>query len=151
MNVPQIISQLPKLAQDDLKTLKAAIEGLLVKNEKDKEPALYEVLKRVIGGVPPYSVFQRTKIYKQWCKHETYAENFIGRNFVEATKLERQALMTFAVQALTRDLRARGVPITVVTVARNLGRFAEAFESEFPNYISSGLQSLILKSLGERK
>ena len=150
MSLTVIISQLPKLSQDDLKTLRAAIDGLIQQDANRTEPLLYEAVRCAVSTVPPYSTFVRIKGFTIWLKHVEYAENFVSRNFPTASKLERQALMTFAVQAIVRDLKARNVPITAVTVARNLGRFAEAFEAEFPGYIQSGMQPMILKAMKEK-
>jgi hypothetical protein len=133
-----------------LKTLKAALEGLIHKREDEAEPLLYDVLRRAIGTVPPYSVFQTTNAYKQWHRHAAYAEGFIAKNFPEATKLQRQALMTLTVKALVTDLKGRNVPITMGSVVKNLGRFAAIFDLEFPSYIESGMQFLILKALTEK-
>src|SRR5262245_27093331 len=116
----EIIAKLPQLGQQDLQTLKATIDQLLHKQDKEAEPMLYDVLRRVLGNVQPYSVFRGTQAYKKWRRHAEYAQTFIDKNFPEANRVQRMALMTFVVQALVRDLKARDVPITVGTLVNNL-------------------------------
>lgn len=147
MGLTDIIKQLPGLEQQDLKALKATIEELLHKRDNEAEPPLYDVLRRVIGTVAPYSVFQATGAYKQWRKHADYAAAFIAKNFPDASKVQRQALMTFVVKALVMDLRGRNVPITVGSMVKNLGRFAQVWETEFPGYLESGMGAMILKAM----
>jgi hypothetical protein len=145
----ELIAKLPSLSQQDLRTLKAAIEHLLTKTT-ESEPTLYDAMRKVLGDVPHYDIFKKSNVYAIWRKHNDYAEMFIAKNFPEATKVQRLALMTFTVRALVNDLKSRDVPITVGSVAKNLGRFAAMFEGQFPGYLSSGMGPLILKALQEK-
>jgi hypothetical protein len=145
-----IIKQLPGLNQQELKTLKAAIDELTHRCTDENEPPLYDVLRRVIGTTVPYSAFQATDAYKHWRRHNQSISTFMGLYFPDASKVQRLALMTFIVRALVNDLKGRSVSITVGSVVKNLGRFGQMFEKEFPDYLSSGMAPLILKSLKER-
>ena len=138
------ISVLPNLSQQELLTLKAAIEELLTKTKNDDEPPLYGAIAKVLGTAPPYPIFKQTK---QWQRHADNVSLFIEQNFETATKLQKYALMQFIVEALVADLKERGVPITIGTVVSNLGRFAQVWENQFPNYIKAGMQNLILKAM----
>ena len=142
-----IIKQLPQLTQQELSILKAAIDELSDRQATESEPPLYDVLRRVIGTVGPYSAFKLTQAYKQWRKHVLSVNTFMGLYFPQATKIERMALMTFIVRALVNDLKGRDVPVTVGSVVKNLGRFGQVFEDQFPNYLGSGLAPLILTAL----
>ena len=75
--------------------LKAAIEELTDRRNVESEPPLYDVLRRVIGTVAPYSAFQATGAYKQWRKHVQSVNSFMALYFPSASKVERMALMTF--------------------------------------------------------
>ena len=145
-----IIRQLPQLTQQELKTLKAAIDELSHNQPCTGVPALYDVFGQVLGTVPPFSVFQASGAYRPFMRHVDGITTFMLKYFSEANKLQRIALMTFVVRALIADLKGRGVPITVGTLVKNLGRFEQVFSSEFPNYLESGLAPMILKALKEK-
>lgn len=147
----EIIKQLPRLSQQELKTLRLAINELSTRKDDEGESFLYTALLKVTGSRTPYAIFMKTSGYQHWKRHLPDIERFIATNFPLANRITGLALATFTLQALCQDLKGRNVPISMGSVAKNLGRFADVFEDQFPGYLSSGLGPLILTMLKEHR
>jgi hypothetical protein len=151
MPINDLIKQLPKLTQSELKLLRLAIDELSVRKDDEGESYLYSALLKATGSRTPYSLFMKTTAYPHWRRHLPDIERFIATNFPSANRITGLALATFTLQALCQDLKRRNVPISMGSVAKNLGRFADVFEDQFPGYLSSGLGPLILTMLKEHR
>lgn len=148
--ISKLIQELPKLSQQELKLLRLAIDELTTRKADQGESYLYAALLKAVGVPTPYSLFIKTSAYTHWRRYLPVMEQFLHTNFPKANRITCLALTTFILQALCRDLKERGVPISMGSVTKNLGRFADVFEDQFPNYLSSGLGPLILTMLKER-
>jgi hypothetical protein len=143
-----VLKLLPKLNQQELLTLKAAIEEFANQTDDIPEPPIWAVVTKAVGVPAPWNVFKNSREnFRLWQKHAPAIEVFLDHQFPTASKLQRHALLTFIVSSLIDDLKGRGVPITIGTIVKNLGRFIQVFEDQFPGYLGNGLAHMILRSL----
>lgn len=142
-----VLKLLPKLSKAELSTVELAIQELLKTKGTAGEPPLYAALGNAMQQCPPWGMFAKTNAALAFSRHAERAELFLKHHFPKAKKLDLHYLRTFTLRALIVDLKARDVPITVGTVTKNLGRFADVFEDQFPGYLQGGLAWLILRTL----
>lgn len=140
------------MKHQELTVLKTAIDELLRSVPDDApEPALWPVVTKAVGVPAPWQTFKTSKEpYGNWQKYAPAVDVFLDSNFPTASRVQRHALMTFIVSSIIADLKGRNVLISIGSVVRNLGRFVQMFEDQFPGYIESGLQHMILKALSGR-
>lgn len=144
----EVLKLLPKLSQQELLLLKAAIEELVSQPDDAPEHPLWGVVTKAVGMAAPWAVFKTSRgNYRLWNKYAPAIDAFLDTQFPAATKLQRHALLTFIISSLIADLKGRGVPITIGIVIKNLGRFIQVFDDQFPGYLESGLAHLILRAL----
>jgi hypothetical protein len=141
-----ILSQLPKLSQQELATIRAACDHLL--DKKQETPVLYTSMLDILGQKgPSYSSFQRTASWKQWQKNLHEVESFYEKLFPNMTKVQEAAVNSLLLQLLVDDLKYLKVAITIGIVSSNLGRVPEVFDRAFPGYRQSGMAGKLLEAM----
>lgn len=142
-----ILSALGGLSVSDLKAVRAAADRLLGSPAATAGP-LWGILTAALGVKLPYDRFTKTQAYKAWVKNEAVVVSFIASTWPDLPKVQENALMNFLItEVLLPDLKGRGLPVTVGTVALNLGSLPHVFDHGFPDYRASGMSHLILKAM----
>lgn len=149
MNLGELLGVLPKLSQQELAAVRAAIDHLLVSqiDELDTTAPLYSAMTALLGVRLSYRDYHNNVNYKTWKRSAPAVVTFIEDTWPEASKVAKLALMTFMLEALIADLKGRGVPISIGTVTLHLARVPQVFEQEFPDYIRSGLAHVVLTAM----
>ena len=152
MLLKDIIAALPKLSQSDLAAVRAAADHLLTGKVDDLDHTipLFDAMTRLLGVRRSYRDFHRSVAYKTWRRTAPTALAFIDEAFPEATRVAKVAIMNMLLEALIEEFKERNWLISLVTVTRNLDRFEQVFENEFPGYLKSGLAHLVLESMLKR-
>jgi hypothetical protein len=148
-----ILSQLPKLTQQELATVRAACDHLLDRKQDRKQevPALYTAMLDVLGqSGPSYAGFQRTTSWKSWVKNLQEVESFITGLWPGMTKTQEASINCFLLQLLVDDLKYLKVAATLGSVSSNLGRLPEVFDRNFPDYRANGMAGMILEAMVRR-
>lgn len=153
MAVNKVLGMLPSLNQQELATIRAAIDHLLIRqvDELDTTSPLYSTMAQLLGVGLSYRDFHNVQAYSTWRKVAPKVVAFIEETFPQATKVAKTAMMSFMLEALMEDLKGRGVPLTLSTVTVNLSRLPQIFDSEFPGYRENGLAHLVLESMRGHK
>ncbi len=149
MNLTEVLAALPKLSQRDLATVRAAIDHLLVQqvDDIDLTSPLYDAMAKALGLHLSFRDFHNTTSYKTWKRTAPVVIAFIEKSWPEATKVAKAALMSFLIETLLDDLKSRNVPLTLGQVVMNLERMPMLVDTEFPDYIKSGMAHLILRAM----
>lgn len=152
MAVDKVLALLPGLTQQELATVRAATDHLLVHqlDELDTTSPLYATLAELLGLGLSFRDFHNVQSYSTWRKVAPKVVSFIEATWPSATKVAKLAMMSFMVEALMDDLKGRGVPLTLATVTMNLARVPMIFDQEFPNYRESGKAHLVLEAMTKR-
>lgn len=149
-NLIKVISELPKLKPEELATVKAAIEHLLLRQNAEAvgtEQTLFDTLIEATKAKISFQQFKRTSAYKDWAKYGEGAATFIDSICPGAKRVVVMALSRMLIEALSADLSERKVPVSLGSLASNLGRFPQIFEQCYPGYQASGMTHLIVKKL----
>ena len=145
-----IVAELPLLSQNELKTVKLAVEVLLDTKPTELDEELFQAVLDVLGtktiGV---KAFMKTKAYpvfieNQKCVHELI-DRILGdvpRNKVKVVHLKR-----FLMDLLIGNLSTKAAVLTMDDIARDMGRIEFIFNDAFPGYLTSGLTRFLVKSL----
>jgi hypothetical protein len=150
LELRDIMPALPALSKRELTLLRAAADHLLGKPTATVGP-LYSVLLTVTGSQLPFDKFQRSQAYKSWLENEKLFNAFVTDAWGESLKkVTETALMTYLVGLLADDLKRRGVPVSVGTLAVNLGSAQQVFDTNFPGYRDAGLAHVILDQMVRR-
>lgn len=149
MAVNKVLGILPGLSQQELATVRAAIDHLLVHqvDELDTTSPLYTAIATMLGVGLSYRDFHNVQAYSTWRKVAPKVVSFIQETFPQATKVTKTAMMTFMLEALMDDLKGRGVSITLKTMTVNLSRLPMLFDQEFPDYRQNGMAHLVLEAM----
>src|SRR5215469_8923731 len=148
-DIATITSNLPNYPKKELRVLRSQIDKILSKN--DPPGPLFEVLLRAGGnGGIPFSTFRQSGCYKAWKRDESLVMDFITKYWPRRKQVEINALKHFLFSLLGRDLKERGVKVTVTMLAFNVGDIPALFERGFPGYLEAGLANVILKRLVNR-
>ncbi len=153
MTVNKVLATLPHLSQEELATVRAAIEHLLVHqvDELDTTSPLYTTLASLLNIGLSYRDFHNVQSYSTWRKVAPKVVSFITDTFPQATKVAKIAMMTFMLEALIEDLKGRGVPLTLATVTINLSRLPAIFDECYPGYREAGKVHLILEAMTKNR
>jgi hypothetical protein len=145
-SLASILSALGGLSVNELKAVRAAADRLLGAPAATTGP-LWGIVTAQLGVKLPYDRFQKTAAYKAWVKNEPLVVSFVAATWPNLSKVEGLALMNYLIEMLLTDLKGRGVPVTVGTVALNLGSLPYLLDHAFPDYRKSGMAHLILKAM----
>lgn len=146
----EIMQALPRLKVEELATIKAGIEHLLKGNASDTRDAtepLYDVVARAIGAKQSFQSFKGMRAFLTWKSKAPGVVLFIDELYPQAKLVAKQALMSMLVDGLITALKRHKVPITIGTMATNIARLPQVFETAFPDYRESGMQHMILKAM----
>jgi len=142
--VTNLISALPALSQQELRLVRAAADRLLGQQSYAASP-LYAALAAAAGSRLPFARFQKTAAFKVWVKNEPEAMAFIAETWPGLNKVQLYTMMIYLAEMLRDYLRDRKVPVTVGTLAVNLGSLPQAFDENFPGYRTAGLAHLVVR------
>ena len=166
LSVSQIIAALPLLKPEEREAVQKALSIIVPSKTETKvsnadadpvyEAMLAELRSIGVSQFSTYESFLSTKDAKSWTKNMVQLDQFLEQHFTfsKLTKVKRLALLRALWGCVIADLRGRGWPVSVGSLARNLGRIPVCFDREFPGYLASGLAWLVLNSLdkqGKRK
>jgi len=153
MKLTDILSQLPKLSQEELATVRAAVEHLLAGSSDAEDPTrpLYDVVSGAVGrGYLSFQEFSKMAAYKTWRRDAPAVVQFIETAFPQSHKVTKLAIMNYLVSALIDDLKERNVPITLRTITNNISRLPQILDDCFPDYLKGGAAHLIVKAMERR-
>lgn len=145
ITLTELIAALPALSQQELGLVRAAADRLLT--PQASQSPLYAAVAAAAGVHLPYGRFVKTAAYKAWAKNEPEALRFISSVWPNLSKVQLNAMMIYLSEMLATDLRNRNVPVTVGTLAANLGSLPQVFDNNFPGYREAGLGHLVLKAM----
>lgn len=161
--VETIVSQLPTMSAGDLTKIRQLTEMLLgsqveVQASDDDERIIFEAVKAELQAtgirtILSYGRFSQTRHFKSWKRGIPVVVGFLEDSFKghANTEIERLALCRVFIQAMIRDFKRRGIPVSIGTIATNLHRVQQSFDNAFPSYLESGLAHLIPKALHRTK
>ena len=141
----ELIAVLPSMSKHELAVLRGAIERLLGHQASPASP-LYAALTAVAGVKLPYQRFQASASYKAWPQNEKLVLTFI-RDTWDPTKVTEAALSQYLMGLLADDLKGRGLPVSVGTLAVNISSIPQVFEQAFPGYRAAGLAQWVLANM----
>lgn len=141
-----VLSALGGLSISELQAVRAAADRLLGSPAGTASP-LWGVVTTALGVQLPFTRFQKTAAYKSWLKNEPVVVSFVAATWPNLSKVQEMAIMNYLIGMLLDDLKGRGVPVTVGTIALNLGSIPHLLDHAFPDYRSAGLAHLILKAM----
>ena len=153
MKVNDLIRELPKLSQQELAVVRAAVDHLLdgSSNTEDPTRSLYDVVSGAIGrGHLSFQEFHKMAIYKVWRRDAPAVVCFIDKTFPQSHKVTKTAIMSFLVRALIDDMKMLKIPITIGTVTRQIDQLPQVLDRCFPGYVESNMTHVIVRAM-ERK
>lgn len=127
-------------------TLRAALDRLLGAPVALAGP-LYGAVIAAAGIKLPFNRFLATKAGKSYPENEKLVLGWLDSTWPGIHQVQKQALLSFLVMQLADDLRARKLPVTVSTLAFNLGSLPSLCDRCFPGYIASGCAEIVLKAM----
>jgi hypothetical protein len=152
----KIINALPSLTPNERLAVGAALAALGAGKMPEAShtggpvfDALAALMRGRGGGrVLAYTTFKAAKGNKGWNENSANFEKFVAKNFPQVrTKTKQHAFYLFLMGLIVHDLQVMKVPITMLTLAQNLGRVGDIFEKSFPNYLASGMGKMVVDSL----
>jgi hypothetical protein len=146
LTMTSLLSALPGLPRRDLLTLRAALDRLLGAPAATAGP-LYDAVLSAAGVKLPFSRFLATKAGKSYSENEKLVLGWLDQTWPGIHQVQKVALLNFLLGQLVLDLKRRQLPVTVSTLAFNLGSVPALCEKCFPDYIGSGLAEIILKAM----
>lgn len=153
MKVQEIIAVLPTMPKKDLVKIQDMIK-LLVGNEEgdatNEENVVFQAMVEELRSVgvrqaTTYESFRQTAAFKPWKKGIKEVDLFLNTKFGKYSfkKTDKHALCRLLFRTMLEEMRERGIPISLGSVAANVIRIPEMFERAFPGYLESGLAHLI--------
>jgi|SRR5882672_2644282 len=153
MKIEALIAALSNLSQNDLASVRAAADQLLIRQPNDltvndRTSPLYNALAALLGIHHNYAAFRKAAPYKQW-KHSAPAViDFIDRTFPSAkSKLVRHGLMVFLLEGLMSHIREQRKDVTIHSMVDHLPELATTFDDNFPGYRQNGLAGVVVDHL----
>ena len=146
LTLTNLLSALPGLTRGEMLTLRAALDRLLGAPQATAGP-LYDAVISAAGVKLPFSRFLATKAGKSWAENEKLVVEWLDATWPGIRDVQKAAVLRFLLQQLVTDLKRRQLPVTVSTLAFNLGSLPSLCEKCFPDYIGSGLAKIILKAM----
>lgn len=132
-----------------MQALRAALDRLLGAPAATASP-LYDAVLSAAGVKMPFARFLATKAGRSWAENEKLVLGWLDQTWPGIHQVQKLALLNFLLQQLALDLKHRKLPITVSTLAFNLGSVPSVCEKCFPDYIRSGMANVILKAMVRR-
>lgn len=148
MKLSQILGALPRLTQQELAAVGAAVQklqGSAAPTIDDNERLLYESLTEAIGAGVPFAKFAASTAYKPWVQNASSFVEFAENTFQPRNRAARKALLAYLLGLIHADLMKRNVPISMMAVATNLSRIPELYDQAFPGYRASGISPFKFK------
>lgn len=159
----QVVESIPHFTVPELEQLQGMM-SLFLSNGQTTDPSdderfvLHAMSKRMEAeGLRfniPYHVIRKSNLYSTWktaIKDLTkFIITFQHRSKVRLSKNEYQSLLSLLFKLLIDDMRQIGIPITLKTLIRNMGRISEVFDKSFPGYLQSGMAYLVLTNIKRR-
>lgn len=156
----QILASLTALDNEALSAISVACSALLNSRHPDSTPAndplawLFEALQATL----------RVRYGPRWLQTST-GRYFAGTHGGQAAikvlndlfpevmkkKVGAQAMMRWLIEMIVLDLKKKGVSISTGGVVRNLGRARFILMAAFPDYIESGMSSIIADHIINRE
>ncbi len=149
-----IITTLPTLNRQDLKTLQVAVGAELSKNLPIDTDLFYMVFD--VANEKPMSVskFSSSENGAIWRKNQPIFDDFIANSLLNHGTAYRvaftKALKRFLLQLIVEDIKEYYMPLTLRTVCQQLGNIESIFNRAYPGYLRNGKQGLILAQLGSK-
>lgn len=161
IGVDNIVSQLPSMSVSELSKIKQLTELLIGGQgqetyDTDDERLLFQALKSELSAAGLHSALSYSsltgKYQKPWKRSVQVVSEFMDTSFagLATTEAQRLGLCRIFVQAMIKEFKKRGIPVSLGTLASNLHRVQQAFDRAFPSYLQSGLAPLIVKSMQRR-
>ncbi len=161
-SIDNIASQITTLKEADLIKLKQLTEMLLggteqataIQYSSDDERILFQAIQSELEAAGfrsrvQYSGITSGKYSKCWKKSVNTVTEFLDDAFSDYSKSEAQrlGLCRIFVQALIKEFKQRGIPVSAGTIVSNLHRVQQVFDRAFPSYLESGLAYLIPQAM----
>ena len=154
-NVNDVLKLLPKLSQQELAVVRAAVDHLLDGSDivqGDSTLSLYDVVSAAVGrGYLSFQEFRKMTAYKTWRRDGPAVVQFIERTFPQSHKVTKTAIMSFLVRALIDDMKMLKIPITIGTVTKQISQLPQVLDRCFPGYVESNMTHVIVKAMETRK
>ena len=150
----KILSMLSKIDQEELKKIRASADFLINNSQVETlvEIGLEEfylsvgiVFKDRGLNCPPFFAFKRLDIYKELSKNFPIVRQFIKKNFPKSKRVQRQQLYRLFIEAVLDSINKDGLVLKLGTFCVRVKNIPALMHHEFPGYIQSGLQGLILE------
>jgi hypothetical protein len=153
VSVSTIIAALPRLTKSDLEAIHSRIGFLTngkVKDELQQEVLeTYSAIEKVsrsigTGGIPPLRTFSKSKYFTKFCSDAGIVSDFIEEEFAPKMKLDKLKALQLVVSAVARRLTRDEIPVTYMTLVKNIGRAPQIIDEQFPGYRGCGLLKVLL-------
>jgi hypothetical protein len=156
----EILASLPQLDADALQAIVSAAKGLLAAKatplapvNNDPQGWLYEALTAVLQVTYPPS-WHSTPTGKLFAKNAAPLLKFYDDNFgyQMGKRIAALALMRFGFEMVADHLKnVVGVPLSTGVMVRNMEMVPGCFEAQFPDYLKSGMATMIAQHILERE
>src|SRR5260221_10534247 len=152
-NLSAILTMLPDLTKQDLKTLQVAVDAELSKNTPIDTDLFYMVFD--VASEKPMSVskFSSSENGAIWRKNQPIFNNFVDsllKSGIAYRVAFTKALKKFLLQLIIEDIKESHMPLTLRTICQQLGNIEAIFNRSYPGYLRNQLQHLILAQLGSK-
>lgn len=153
MKFQDILQHLPKLKKQQLQQLRMLLDSLgtvaEIEPESETSRIVFDLLRSLTHSHISYSNFMKSKSGASYRKHLPSVESFISSlisttSTETATETTKKHLLRYILSLIYDDLVERQVVPTVGSITQQLGRMADIFESAFPAYRSSRLDSFVV-------
>ena len=145
----EILVALPKLPKADLEAIHALAGHLLgpTSGLGEQGQAIFDALAASLGLTASYASITASKPARLFIQRLPAFVLFMGKNFPgwDDTKVGQQAFLRMLFGLIITDLNNRGVTASLGMVVSNMGRLPEIVETNFPDYLKSGMGYVILK------
>ena|SRR5260221_642898 len=154
-NLSAILTILPDLTKQDLKTLQVAVDAELSRNTPIDTDLFYMVFD--VANEKPMSVskFSNSENGAIWRKNQPIFNDFIANSLLNHGTAYRvaftKALKRFLLQLIVEDIKESHMPLTLRIICQQLGNIEATFNKAYPGYLRNQLQHLILAQLGGGK
>lgn len=153
MKLSEVVAALPKLNQQELLTIRAACDQLIKipVDDVDETNPLFDDLTHILGVKLSFRDFHNVTAYSAWKRHAPGVVEFITEQHPDVSKVLKGALVRMLLEALRDDLRDRGIPVTLGTMAVNLDQLPEVYDRCFPGFRQAGMQRVIEQAMERRR
>ncbi len=157
--VKGILQDLGSLSRTELATIRSAINFLQSEDDTVEVANEYRIpfaalsMQLEVAGIRDktyYQAFKSSAAFKNWIKSIKDLESFIEDRFPKLKESEKRALYGLMYKLLIAVMQKQKMPMTMATVASNTSRCQEVLNTEFPEYIQSGLGHLIISAMTEK-